>query len=105
MEFLKKKPFVEVIFLTLISAIVYLPYAAELTYYLDDWYYIYDGLIAGSNVFHSMFNIDRPARGYFFDIYFSFFWATSVSISFRSIFMAFACRVKRFLVVQYPLAK
>ncbi len=70
---LKKRPFPEVIFLLLISAIVYLPNIGDLTYFKDDWYYIYDGLIAGAKVFHPMFAIDRPARGFFFEIYYSLF--------------------------------
>ncbi len=63
----------EVFWLLLISAIVFLPYAIRLTYYLDDWYYIYDGIVAGPNIFHSMFSVDRPIRGYFFDVFFSLF--------------------------------
>lgn len=70
---LKKRPFLEIIFLLVISAIVFLPNIGRLTYFKDDWYYIYDGLIAGAKVFHPMFSIDRPARGYFFEIYYSFF--------------------------------
>lgn len=61
------------VFLSLISAVVYLPFASKLKYYLDEWYFIYDGVVAGPNVFHAMFSIDRPARGYFFDVYFSLF--------------------------------
>jgi len=60
-------------FLFLISAVVFLPYAIQLTYYLDDWYYVYDGVVAGPNIFHSMFSVDRPIRGYFFDVFFSIF--------------------------------
>lgn len=70
---MKKKPLSEIIILIIISAIVYLPNIGRLTYFKDDWYYIYDGLIAGARVFHPMFSIDRPARGYFFEIYYSFF--------------------------------
>lgn len=69
--FLKKKPFPEILFLLLISAVVYLPNIGKLTYFKDDWYYIYDGIKAGAKVFHEMFRIDRPARGYFFELYFS----------------------------------
>jgi len=68
---LKRKTRLSMLFLFFISALVYLPYAMKLTYYLDDWYYIYDGIVAGSNIFHSMFSVDRPMRGYFFDLYFS----------------------------------
>jgi len=70
---LKKKPFPEILFLLIISAVVYLPNIGRLTYYKDDWYYIYDGMIAGAKVFHEMFRIDRPLRGYFFELYFSLF--------------------------------
>ena len=63
----------DVIFLFIISAAVFLPYAFQLTYYLDDWYYVYDGVVAGPNIFHAMFSVDRPIRGYFFDIFFSVF--------------------------------
>jgi len=69
--FWKKKPFPEIIFLLVISAIVYLPQVGKLTYYKDDWYYIYDSMVGGTKVFHEMFRIDRPARGYFFEWYFS----------------------------------
>ena len=71
--FLKKKSFPEILFLILISAVVYLPNIGKLTYFKDDWYYIYDGMIAGAEVFHEMFRIDRPARGYFFELYFFLF--------------------------------
>lgn len=69
----KKKPTFEVILLLVISALVYLPNIGKLTYFKDDWYYIYDGIRAGAKVFHEMFRIDRPARGYFFELYFSVF--------------------------------
>ena len=69
--FWKKKPFPEILFLLLVSAVVYLPHIGNLTYFKDDWYYIYDGLVGGAKVFHEMFRIDRPARGFFFEWYFS----------------------------------
>jgi len=70
---LKKKPLLEAVLLLMISALVYLPNLGRLSYFKDDWYYMYDGLIAGAKVFHPMFSIDRPARGYFFEIYYSLF--------------------------------
>lgn len=73
--FLKKRPVPEILFLLLISAVVYLPHIGNLTYYKDDWYYIYDGLIGGAKIFHEMFRSDRPARGFFFEWYFSLFGA------------------------------
>ena len=66
-----KKISSEIPFLLLISAIVFLPHIGSLTYYKDDWYYVYDGLVGGAKIFHEMFRIDRPARGFFFEWYFS----------------------------------
>src|SRR5215510_12157904 len=77
--FWKKRRFPEILFLLFISAVVYLPHIGGLTYYKDDWYYIYDGLVAGAKIFHEMFRIDRPARGFFFEYYFSLFGANPLS--------------------------
>ena len=70
---LKKKPFLEIIFLIIISAVVYLPNIRNLTYFKDEWYYMYDAYIAGANVFRHMFSVDRPARGIFLEIYYLLF--------------------------------
>lgn len=70
-----RKRLPEILFLLLISAVVYLPHIGNLTYFKDDWYYVYDGMVAGAKVFHEMFRIDRPARGFFFELYFSLFGA------------------------------
>lgn len=70
-----RKRLPEILFLLLISAVVYLPHIGNLTYFKDDWYYIYDGLVGGAKIFHEMFSIDRPARGFFFEWYFSLFGA------------------------------
>ncbi len=59
--------------LILASALVYLPRINHLTYYRDDWYYMYDGHAAGPSVFNEMFKEDRPFRGPFFGLYFSLF--------------------------------
>ena len=58
----KGLPYLEWLFLTVISGLVFLPYLSILGYLLDEWYFIYDGVVAGPNIFHSMFIIDRPAR-------------------------------------------
>ncbi|MBI3164164.1 MAG: hypothetical protein IPG44_03970 [Anaerolineales bacterium] len=71
----KKSPAPEILILIAVSAAVFLPYAFQLTYYLDDWYFVYNNAVRGPNVFHEMFSIDRPARGYFFDIFFTLFGA------------------------------
>jgi hypothetical protein len=59
--------------LIFISALTFLPHVRELTYYRDDWYYIVDGFTGGANIFHTMFAIDRPARGYIFEWLFQLF--------------------------------
>ncbi len=59
--------------LLIITSLVYLPRIHQLTYYRDDWYYILDGISAGPKIFHSMFAIDRPARGFLFEWIFSLF--------------------------------
>lgn len=105
----KKKFWIEALFLLLISAIVYLPNIGHLTYFKDDWYYIYDGLIAGSKVFHPMFSIDRPARGFFFEIYYflfgsqpfpyhlgAFLWRMAAAIGALSLFNILWPNRKRF---------
>jgi len=59
--------------LVLLSALVYLPTALQAGFYRDEWYFILDGVAGGSQIFPAMFQPDRPARGVFFEIYFSLF--------------------------------
>lgn len=60
--FIKKYDF---LFLILIlSAFAYLPNITQFGYFRDDWYMMYAANAAGPNVFHSLFAIDRPMRGY-----------------------------------------
>lgn len=57
----------------LVTSLTYLPNIGHQTYFRDDWYYMMDGASAGSSVFHAMFSIDRPARGYVFAALFDLF--------------------------------
>lgn len=60
--FTKKYDF---LFLILIlSGFAYLPNITQFGYFRDDWYMMYAANAAGPNVFHSIFAIDRPMRGY-----------------------------------------
>jgi len=68
--------FVQILLLIFISSVIYLPRVGQLRYYKDDWYYVLDGLYGGPAIFNEMFSIDRPARGPFFQIYFSLFGAS-----------------------------
>ncbi len=68
-----RKWILEIIFLLLFTAGTYLVLVNRLDYYRDDWYYILDGHFAGPRVFHEMFAIDRPMRGYVFEALFNAF--------------------------------
>jgi len=62
-----------VLLLLVISALTYLPHVGGFSYYRDDWYYMLDGFTGGASIFHAMFSIDRPARGYLFEWIFQLF--------------------------------
>jgi hypothetical protein len=74
----KSKWWIELAALALISALVYLLSINQFSYYRDDWYYAYDGYVAGPAIFKAMFSSDRPARGIFFGIYYLLFGAHSL---------------------------
>ena len=62
-----------ILLIFLASAISYLPYVLSFNFRGDDWHYILDGYNAGPGVYHYMFAIDRPARGYIFEWLFRLF--------------------------------
>jgi hypothetical protein len=72
---IKSKWWIEIAVLAFISALVYLVSINRFSYFRDDWYYAYDGYIAGPSIFKVMFSSDRPARGLFFGIYYLLFGA------------------------------
>lgn len=72
-ENLKSKWRIEIAVLALISGLIYLANINHFSYYRDDWYYAYDGYIAGPSIFKIMFSSDRPARGIFFGVYYLLF--------------------------------
>ncbi len=63
----------EIALLFLVTCITYLPTLSQATIYRDDWYYTMDRMLGGPSAFPVMFSIDRPARGYFFEIYYRLF--------------------------------
>lgn len=65
--------------LTVLSALVFVPHALRLGFYRDDWYYIADGYFGGAKIFHTMFWIDRPARGYLFELLFTLFGLKAIN--------------------------
>jgi hypothetical protein len=71
----RESAWLEVTTLTVISALVYLVHIRDLSYYRDDWYYMYDGLVGGGGIFVEMFRHLRPARGFLFELLFDTFGA------------------------------
>jgi hypothetical protein len=59
--------------LVVVTILTYLPALNQATIYRDDWYYTVDRLKGGPETFPKMFEIDRPARGYFFEAYYRLF--------------------------------
>jgi hypothetical protein len=71
---LRDLPWAEILFMTGISALVYLPRVADLKFsQLDDWFYVYNGLVSGANVFMDMLLHMRPIRGPLYEFYFLLF--------------------------------
>ncbi|MCK6581568.1 MAG: hypothetical protein L6Q49_00560 [Anaerolineales bacterium] len=61
------------LFLTLLGAVTYLPFAARMGYINDDWYLMFDGYVGGASFFHNVFSVDRPLRGYVMQAAFTLF--------------------------------
>ena len=59
--------------LVIISIFVYLIHVDRFSYYGDDWYYMYDGLVGGGGIFVEMFRHLRPARGPLYEFLFGLF--------------------------------
>ena len=67
MNFFKtsKASFVLILLVLLIaSAAAYLPLVGKIGYSNDDWYLMYDAHVAGPQIFHDVYSVDRPARAY-----------------------------------------
>ena len=55
---------IEAALMLIVSAAIYLPFIDQFGYYNDDWYSMYAARIAGSQVFHEIYGLDRPGRAY-----------------------------------------
>jgi hypothetical protein len=55
---------VEVVLFLIIAALIYLPLADQFGYYNDDWYSMYAARVAGPQIFHEIYSIDRPGRAF-----------------------------------------
>jgi hypothetical protein len=69
----KNNKWLPLLFLTLTSALVYLPRIGEFTFFKDDWYFIYDGFMVGPQVFLDVTRHTRPVRGPLYLLLFSLF--------------------------------
>ena len=69
----KNSRWLPLLFLTLVSGLVYLPRLGELSFVKDDWYFIYDGFIVGPQVFLDVTLHTRPVRGPLYQLLFSLF--------------------------------
>ncbi|HEU0297647.1 MAG TPA: hypothetical protein VFR47_33200 [Anaerolineales bacterium] len=63
----------EIILLALMAGFTYLPRIGELTYYRDDWYFLYNALVNGPTVFIDIALHTRPIRGPLYMLYYSLF--------------------------------
>lgn len=72
-EKIKTSKWSPVLFLVIVSGLVYLPRIGEFTFFKDDWYFIYDGFIAGPQVFLEVTRHTRPLRGPLYQFLFSLF--------------------------------
>jgi len=63
----------EILLLALISGCTYLPRIGELTYYRDDWYFLYNALVNGPGAFIDIALHTRPIRGPLYMLYYSLF--------------------------------
>jgi hypothetical protein len=63
----------EIILLALMAGFTYLPRIGELTYYRDDWYFLYNALVNGPGVFIDIALHTRPMRGPLYMLYYSLF--------------------------------
>ena len=59
--------------LALIAGFTYLPRIGNLTYYRDDWYFLYNALVNGPKVFIDIALHTRPIRGPLYMFYYSLF--------------------------------
>jgi len=75
------------LFLVIVLGLAYLPNMARSPFFRDDWYYMIDGATAGPKIFHAMFSIDRPARGFLFEWLFSAFGATPIPYTVTSVLL------------------
>ena len=59
---LKSGDCILILFMVMISGLVYLPFVAGFGYFNDDWYLMYAAGAKGASVFREIYSVDRPMR-------------------------------------------
>ncbi len=60
----RRRFWIELILMVVVSGVIYLPFISQFGYYNDDWYSMYAARVGGTQTFHEMYGIDRPGRAY-----------------------------------------
>ncbi len=110
MRSILKKYYTNWIFLTFFLLLIttfltFTIYAFQLTYFRDDWYYVLDFLNSNSKIFHEMFSIDRPARGYIFELAFNLFGTNPFPFHLTFSILKFLSGISIFWLVKTILPK
>ncbi|WKZ44299.1 MAG: hypothetical protein QY302_00745 [Anaerolineales bacterium] len=63
------------ILLTVIAALVYLPFVFQFGYYFDDWYIMFAAGARGAEAIREIYSIDRPAGAFLMNLLYGFFGA------------------------------
>jgi hypothetical protein len=77
----------------------------KFSYYRDDWYYMYDGLVGGGGIFVEMFRHLRPARGPLYEFLFGLFGHQPNSLSYFALFYSFERRAGSVMAFPHPMAQ
>ena len=62
MKIQKYQAWIEFALMLIVSAGIYLPFISQFGYYNDDWYSMYAARVAGPQIFHEIYGLDRPGR-------------------------------------------
>lgn len=73
MKKFKQNRWFEILLLTFVSGLTYLPRIGEMGYYRDDWYFLYDALVVGPRALIEIALHTRPIRGPLYALYFTLF--------------------------------
>lgn len=73
MEKLSQSRWFDITWLALITGFTYLPHIGAMTYYRDNWYFLYNALVSGPTAFIDIALHTRPIRGPLYALFYSLF--------------------------------